>query len=163
MARMKQMRETLSLFSRSAQLHLLIREEFRFHFPNITGSFFVKGSTIESMLPLLTSAAGDNKVVSSPPLLTEYPDPAHHGGGGAGGGGGGSVSAAETFPFYWKLETSIARKRGSFRLLPWNPNWVTCEHSGRARRGTSSACVAQLRDDAPLNPSGTRWEYSCTI
>lgn len=39
------------------------------------------------------------------------------------------MSAAGTFPFYWTVETSIARGRLGPRIYR-NPNWVTCGHSG---------------------------------
>lgn len=51
---------------------------------------------------LLTHATGYNKVVSRP-YLTEYPDPDRV--------ARARVSATETFPFYWKPETSIVRAR----------------------------------------------------
>ena len=52
---------------------------------------------------LLTHATGYNKVVSRP-YLTEYPDPDRV--------ARARVSATETFPFYWKPETSIVRNGG---------------------------------------------------
>lgn len=96
---------------------------------------------------------GDNKVVSSL-LLTEY----SWSGFSWRRESGHSVSAAETFPFYWNPETSIARKRGSFRLLAWNPNWVTCEHLGRVPRDT--LCMRGLTD-VLLDPSYKLGIFQC--